>query len=60
MQRAADFCAIQGPYGNKWPKLKELHEKLFGTGFDEVHNAALDIQATAKCFWELKRRGIIA
>ena len=28
-------------------------------GFDEAHNAAADISATARCFWELKRLGII-
>jgi DNA polymerase III epsilon subunit-like protein len=59
MESTTDFCAIKGPYGNKWPKLAELHFQLFGTVFDEAHNAALDIQATAKCFWELKRRGVI-
>jgi DNA polymerase-3 subunit epsilon len=59
MEKATDYCAIRGPYGNKWPRLSELHYKLFGMGFEEVHNAALDIQATAKCFWELKKRGIL-
>jgi DNA polymerase III epsilon subunit-like protein len=59
MERTTDFCALKGPYGNKWPKLTELHYKLFGSGFEEVHNAAVDIQATAKCFWELRRRGVI-
>jgi hypothetical protein len=59
MERTTDFCALKGPYGNKWPKLTELHYKLFGSGFEEVHNAAVDIQATAKCFWELRRMGII-
>ena len=59
MERATDFCAIKGPYGNKWPKLSELHHTLFAVGFEEVHNAAIDIQATAKCFWELKKRGVI-
>ncbi len=57
MQRSTKFCAIYGPYGYKWPKLSELHYKLFGTGFDEAHNAAVDITATVKCFWELIRIG---
>lgn len=57
MQRTTDFCAIQGPYGYKWPKLSELHIKLFNADFQEAHNAAVDIQATARCFWELKRLG---
>jgi DNA polymerase III epsilon subunit-like protein len=57
MERTTNFCAIEGPYGYKWPKLSELHYKLFGVNFEEAHNAAADIQATARCFWELKRRG---
>jgi DNA polymerase III subunit epsilon len=59
MQSTTNFCALDGPYGYKWPKLSELHYKLFRTGFEEAHNAAVDINATAKCFWELKRLGII-
>jgi len=59
MEKSTNFCAIDGPYGYKWPKLSELHYKLFRTGFDEAHNAAVDITATAKCFWELKRLGKI-
>lgn len=59
MERTTHFCAIDGPYGYKWPKLSELHYKLFRTGFEEAHNAAVDITATARCFWELKRLGKI-
>lgn len=59
MESSTDFCALKGPYGNKWPKLSELYKILFGTEFEEMHNAAYDIQATAKCFRELKRRGVI-
>lgn len=54
-----DFCRIPGPYGNKWPKLSELHFKLFKKDFEEAHNAAGDIIATANCFWELRRLGKI-
>jgi len=59
MESSTNYCAIQGPYGYKWPKLSELHYKLFRTGFDEAHDAAVDIKATAKCFWELKKLGKI-
>lgn len=59
MERATNFCRINGPYGYKWPKLSELHYKLFKTNFEEAHNAAVDISATAKCFWELRRLGKI-
>ena len=59
MQSTNNFCALDGPYGYKWPKLSELHIKLFGTGFEEAHNAAVDIEVTARCFWKLKEIGII-
>lgn len=59
MQSTTDFCAIKNYYGYKWPKLAELHYKLFGFEFEEAHNAAADIHATGKCFWELRRLGLI-
>ncbi len=61
MESATDFCAIESAYGKyKWPKLSELYFKLFRTELKEAHNAAIDIAATAACFWELKRLGKIA
>lgn len=55
-----EFCKLPGNYGNyKWPKLKELYNKLFGCDFEEAHNSAADIEATKKCFWEMRRRKII-
>lgn len=59
MQSATNYCALPGMYGYKWPKLSELHRKLFQKDFEEAHNAAADISATVRCFWELKRLGII-
>lgn len=62
MQRATDFCAIpsNSPYGGyKWPKLEELHRKLFGCTFDGAHDALADIEATKKCYFALKQRGIV-
>ncbi len=60
MKASVDFCAIPSPRGgNKWPKLSELHRTLFNEDFAEAHNAAADINATARCFWELGRRGVI-
>ncbi len=59
MQSSTNFCNIPGPYGPKWPKLSELHMKLFQTNFEEAHNASVDINATARCFWELKKLGKI-
>lgn len=59
MKSSVDFCQILGNYGYKWPKLSELHYRLFKTDFDEAHNAMIDISITAKCFWEMRRLGII-
>ena len=59
MHTTTEYCAIPGPRGYKWPKLSELHRKLFMADFAEAHNAAADVAATAKCFWELQRLGVI-
>lgn len=60
MIASIDYCKLPGMYGHyKWPKLQELHKVLFGCNFDGAHNSAADIDATCKCFWELRRRGII-
>lgn len=59
---STNFCAIPSASGYKefkWPKLSELHIKLFGNDFAKAHNAYVDVVATAKCFWELKNRRII-
>lgn len=62
MKKSTNFCAIPSNScwgGYKWPKLQELHQKLFGYQFEDAHDSSADIAATAKCYWELKRRGII-
>ncbi len=62
MEISTDFCAIpsvNGRSGFKWPKLSELHMKLFGKEFEDSHNALADVEATAKCFWEMKRLHVI-
>jgi DNA polymerase III alpha subunit (gram-positive type) len=59
MEASTNFCALPSDYGYKWPKLSELHVKLFGENFQEAHNASVDIEATAKCFWKLKELNII-
>lgn len=59
MLGSTDYCRIPGQRGYKWPRLSELHYRLFKTYFEEAHNAAVDVQATARCFWELKRLGVL-
>lgn len=58
MRSATNYCKIPGARGFKPPKLMELHQILFGEGFDSAHNAMADVEATARCFWELLRRGV--
>ena len=54
------MCGLKNKAGRpKWPKLTELHEHLFGEGFDGAHDAYADITATKRCFFELVNRGII-
>ncbi len=57
MHSSTDFCRLPGPYGYKWPKLSELHIKLFGKDFEEAHDASVDINAAEKCFWEMRKIG---
>ncbi len=58
---STEYCAIPGGKGGryKWPKLGELHEKLFHEEFGQAHNAAADVEATARCFLELIRLKVI-
>jgi DNA polymerase-3 subunit epsilon len=59
MRTATPLCKLPGPYGYKWPKLTELHQYLFGCGYDGEHSALSDARATARCYWEMKRRGVV-
>ncbi len=62
MMKSTKYCNLPKPSGRggaKWPKLEELYRILFDKEMVGAHDALADIQATAKCFWELKRLGII-
>lgn len=56
-----NYCQLGGGRGGKYksPKLEELYEKLYGNKFDEAHNAAADVNATAQVFFEMMRIGIV-
>jgi DNA polymerase-3 subunit epsilon len=58
MEQSTEFCALEGLYGPKWPKLSELNARLFGARLEESHDASVDVRTAAKCFWELKNRGV--
>jgi DNA polymerase III subunit epsilon len=54
MLASINLCKIPRMNGYKWPKLIELHHKLFGEGFEDEHDALADIEACARCFWKLR------
>jgi DNA polymerase-3 subunit epsilon len=55
------YCKLPKPSGGgyKWPTLNELHLQLFETEFTDSHNAGADVEACAKCYFELRKRGVI-
>ena len=61
MRSSTDYLKLTGGRGGKFkpPKLMELYEFLFEEQFSEAHNAAADVEATARCFLELLRLKVI-
>ncbi|HUH35764.1 MAG TPA: DNA polymerase III subunit alpha [Moheibacter sp.] len=61
MLSSTQYCALPGGRGGRFksPTLSELHKVLFGKSFDEAHNAAADVNATARSFMELIRLDVI-
>jgi len=60
MKRSTRYCGIKRQWGYKWPTLEELHQKLFGEGIDGAHDALVDVNACARCFFKLRQSGIIS
>ena len=60
-EKTAEFCQFPGGKGGKFklPRLGEFHHLLFGEYFDSAHNACADVEATARVFLELIRRGVL-
>lgn len=60
MKSTVDFCALQwNGLRFKYPKLWELHKKLFWEYFSWAHDAMVDVEATLKCFLELEKQWVI-
>jgi len=57
-EATAAVCKIPNKSGSryKYPTLSELYRHLFGLFFTQAHNATADVEATARCFFELVRR----
>ena len=53
------YCNLKGGLGGglKMPKLIEMYEILFDNKFTDAHDASYDVNATAKCFFELVKKG---
>ncbi len=45
--------------GYKWPKLEELHRFLLGEDFEGAHDAMVDVEACARCFFKRKENNQI-
>lgn len=59
---SVEFCQLSGGPGGrlKMPRLTELHEKLFGKGFDDAHDASYDVAATARSFFGLIKQKVVS
>ena len=62
MMKSTKYCNLPNTRGYgapKWPKLEELHHKLFQKDFDGAHDAMADVIALKNCFFELVKLGVI-
>lgn len=62
MMKSTSYAKVpnkNGRAGYKWPTLTELHYALFKSDFEGAHGADFDVEACAKCFFELVNRKVI-
>lgn len=60
MKTTVDFVAVKWNWERfKYPKLWELHKKLFEEYFIWAHDAMVDVEATARCFVELVNKWVL-
>jgi DNA polymerase III epsilon subunit-like protein len=59
MRNGVELCAIvvESKTTKKWPRLSELHKKLFDVVPDGLHNSMVDVNACLKCYLKM-RHGI--
>lgn len=57
---AATWPPLPGSHHRRHLRLNELHELLFGEPMVRLHDAYIDALATARCFFELRRRGLVS
>lgn len=58
---STEYCQLKGGIGGrlKMPRLNELHQKLFGKDIEDAHDAAYDVDATARSFFGLIKEGVV-
>lgn len=58
---STEFCQLKGGIGGrlKMPRLNELHQKLFGKDIEDAHDAAYDVDATARSFFGLIKEKVV-
>lgn len=60
MKTTVDYCSIQGNGARfKYPKLGELHKKLFDEYFSWAHDALVDVEATLRCYLDLVNKWVL-
>ncbi len=59
MKQSIQVCKLPGMYGYKYPRLEELYAYLFNESVQGAHNALIDVRATAKCYFMLRKKGFI-
>lgn len=59
MKSAESICKLPGRYGRKykWPNLQEAHKHFLGEGFDDAHDAMVDVLACARVLFKLEDNG---
>ena len=59
MEQTRNICKLKqrNSHAFKNPKLEELHQFCFNTGFSGAHDALADVDATWRCFDHLSRLG---
>lgn len=56
MKAMTPICKLPGPYGFKWPSLKEAYRFCFEKDFEGAHDAMVDVRACKEVYFWMKQR----
>ena len=56
MKSGIEICAVkkEDKVVKKWPRLNELHQKLFDEVPDGLHNSMVDVNACLRCYLKMR------